>query len=214
MYFGTVPSRRQALKLAILRGRDQRRFKRSSYGFMKSDFILGIGFVKGGSLSMSEIKSEHSDGVIRRELESEECARWPEQPVGPAHPCSGKGVFSRRCNRPYKKGGGDADAARRRRRHGQDIPDGSSQSAAPYVRSAMASVARWAGPNAHGAKPPGENFAIDRVAIADDVPSAPAPARLDGALARSHTLLQTRPTHRKFRTAAHQSWSDATAAVA
>jgi hypothetical protein len=27
-------------------------------------------------LSMSEIKSEHSDGVIRRELESEECARF------------------------------------------------------------------------------------------------------------------------------------------
>jgi Enoyl-CoA hydratase/isomerase len=54
-------------------------------------------------LSMSEIKSEHIDGVTRRELESEECARWPEQPVGLAHPCSGKGVFSRRCNRPYKK---------------------------------------------------------------------------------------------------------------
>jgi hypothetical protein len=49
-------------------------------------------------LSMSEIKSEHIDGVTRRELESEECARWPEQPVGLAHPCSGKGVFSRRCN--------------------------------------------------------------------------------------------------------------------
>src|SRR5476651_31407 len=85
-------------------------------------------------LSMSEIKSEHIDGVTRRELESEECARWPEQPVGLAHPCSGKGVFSRRCNRPYKKGGGDADAARRRRRHGRDIPAGSSRSAVPYVR--------------------------------------------------------------------------------
>jgi hypothetical protein len=38
-----------------------------------------------GSLSLSEIKSEHTDGVIRRELESEECARWPEQPAVPAH---------------------------------------------------------------------------------------------------------------------------------
>jgi hypothetical protein len=57
----------------------------------------------GRALSMSEIKSEHIDGVTRRELESEECARWPEQPVGLAHPCSGKGVFSRRCSRPYKK---------------------------------------------------------------------------------------------------------------
>ena len=32
-------------------------------------------------LSLSEIKSEHSDGVIRREMESEECVRWPEQPA-------------------------------------------------------------------------------------------------------------------------------------
>jgi hypothetical protein len=95
-------------------------------------------------LSLSEIKSEHSDGVIRRELESEECARWPEQPVGPAHPCSGKGVFAHRCNRPYKKGGGDAGVVRRRRRHGQDIPAGSSQSAVPYGHSAMAIAARWA----------------------------------------------------------------------
>jgi len=92
-------------------------------------------------LSLSEIKSEHSDGVIRRELESEECARRPEEPVGPAHPWSGKGVFSRCCNRPYKKGGGDADAARRRRRHGQDIPAGSSRSIVLYGHSAMAIAA-------------------------------------------------------------------------
>ena len=98
----------------------------------------------GGRLSLSEIKSEHSDGVIRRELESEECVRWPEQPAAAAHPCSGKGVFSRCCNRPYKKGGGDAGVVRRRRRHGQDIPAGSSQSAVPYGHSAMAIAARWA----------------------------------------------------------------------
>ena len=95
------------------------------------------------NLSLSEIKSEHSDDVIRRELGSD-CVRWPEQPVAAAHPCSRKGVFSRCCNRPYKKGGGDADAARRRRRHGQDIPAGSSQSAVPYGHSAIAIAARWA----------------------------------------------------------------------
>ncbi len=36
-------------------------------------------------LSLSEIKSEHSDGVIRRELVSGECARRLEHPAGPAH---------------------------------------------------------------------------------------------------------------------------------
>jgi hypothetical protein len=54
-------------------------------------------------LCLSEIKSGYTDDVIRRELGSEECVRWPEQPVGLAHPCSGKGVFSRRCNRPNRK---------------------------------------------------------------------------------------------------------------
>ena len=93
---------------------------------------------------MSEIKSERTDGVIRRELVSGACARQPEQPAVPAHPCSGKGVFSRCCNRPYKKGAGNAGVVRRRRRHGQDIPVGSSQSAVPYGHSAMAIAVRWA----------------------------------------------------------------------
>ena len=43
------------------------------------------------SLSLSEITSAHTDGVIRRELVSEECARWTEQPVALVHPCSAKG---------------------------------------------------------------------------------------------------------------------------
>ena len=34
----------------------------------------------------------------------------------------------------------------------------------------------WPVPNAHGAKPPGKNFAIDRVAIADNVVRRPFPA--------------------------------------
>ena len=34
----------------------------------------------------------------------------------------------------------------------------------------------WPVANAHGTKPPGENFAIDRVAIADDVARCPFPA--------------------------------------
>jgi hypothetical protein len=131
-------------------------------------------------LSLSEIRSEHTDGVIRRELESEQCTRWPEQRVAPAHPCSGKGVFSRHCNMPYKKGVGGADAARRRRRHGQGIPAGLSQSAVPYVHSAMASGAQLAGHEFPW--PPGENFAIDPVTIADDVAWIPFPVAGFGEL--------------------------------
>jgi hypothetical protein len=37
-------------------------------------------------LSLSEIKSDHADGVIRREFVSEECTWQPEHPVVPAHP--------------------------------------------------------------------------------------------------------------------------------
>ena len=37
------------------------------------------------SLPLSEIKFEHFDGVIRRELVVGECARQPEQPAVPAH---------------------------------------------------------------------------------------------------------------------------------
>jgi len=60
-------------------------------------------------LSLSEIKSEHSDGVIRRELVSGECALRTEQPVALAHPCSERDVsvgltqrghrLQRRCRR-------------------------------------------------------------------------------------------------------------------
>ena len=46
---------------------------------------------------LSEIKSERTDGVIRLESVSEECTQLPEQTVVSVHPCSGKGVFSRRC---------------------------------------------------------------------------------------------------------------------
>jgi hypothetical protein len=39
----------QALKLGVLRGGNQRRFERSNDGLMIGDFVIGIGFVKGGS---------------------------------------------------------------------------------------------------------------------------------------------------------------------
>ena len=40
----------------------------------------------------------------------------------------------------------------------------------------------WPVADAHGTKPPGENFAIDRIAIADDVLWHPFPAAVFGEL--------------------------------
>ena len=45
-------------------------------------------------LSLSQIKSERTDSVIRRELVSGECARQPEQPAVPAHPYSEIDVYA------------------------------------------------------------------------------------------------------------------------
>ena len=96
-------------------------------------------------LSLSEIKSEHSDGVIRRAWVSGECARRPEQSAAAAHPYSERDVSARCCNTAYKKGAHGAGAARQRRQHGQDIPAGSSQSAVPHDHSAMATGTQLAG---------------------------------------------------------------------
>ena len=63
-------------------------------------------------LSLSEIKSEHSDGVIRREWVSGECARRPEQNAEAVHPCSEINVSVRCCNSPCKKGAHGAGVVR------------------------------------------------------------------------------------------------------
>jgi hypothetical protein len=55
------------------------------------------------------------------------------------------GVVMRDCNSAYKKGAHGAGAARQKRRHGQDIPAGSSRSAVPYDHSAMATGVQLAG---------------------------------------------------------------------
>ena len=49
-------------------------------------------------VSLSEIKSEHIDGAIRRELALEERARRPEWRAMPARPCSKRDVSERCCN--------------------------------------------------------------------------------------------------------------------
>src|SRR5664279_2771451 len=96
-------------------------------------------------LSLSKIKSEHIGGVIRQELVSVECARWPERLVEPARPCSEIDVSGRHYNTACTRGAHGAGVARRTRRHDQDIPVGSSRSAVQYAHSAMAIAARLAG---------------------------------------------------------------------
>ena len=89
-------------------------------------------------LCLSEIKSEHIEGVNRQELVSAECVQPPERPVGLAHLSSGIDACVRRCNSACRSGAGDADVARRTRRHDQDIRAGSNRSTVQHVRSAMA----------------------------------------------------------------------------
>ena len=111
---------------------------------------------------LPEIKSEHSTGVIRRELVSVECAQRPEQPAAAAHPCSEINVSAHCCNSAYKKGAHGAGAARRRRRH---INQPFRMAILPWR------VGRsWPVANAHRAKPRFEYLAVGAIAIADDVP--------------------------------------------
>jgi hypothetical protein len=55
-------------------------------------------------LSLSELKSEDTDGVIRREMVSGKCARQPGQPAVPAHPYTVTNMSGRSCNSAYTKG--------------------------------------------------------------------------------------------------------------
>jgi hypothetical protein len=66
-------------------------------------------------LSLSEIKSERTDGVVRRELASAEYVRQPGRPEISAHPSSGIDACGRHCNTAYTKG-----ALRRRGRAALD----------------------------------------------------------------------------------------------
>jgi hypothetical protein len=54
-------------------------------------------------LSLSDIKFEHTDGVIRRELVSEECARQPQLP---AYRRTWPYLTNRKPRRDRLKGGG------------------------------------------------------------------------------------------------------------
>ncbi len=120
-------------------------------------------------VSLSEIKSEHSDGVIRRAWESGECARRPEQSAAAAHPYSERDVSARCYNSAYKKGAHGAGAARQRRRHVKTFPPDRANQPFRMTILPWRLGRSWPVANAHGTKPPGENFAIERIAIADDV---------------------------------------------
>jgi hypothetical protein len=83
---------------------------------------------KSKPLSLPESKSEHTDGVIRRELVSQKWLRWTEQPAEQVHPYPTINVSERHCNNLYAKAGDVVDAARRISRRGRGIHAGLSQS--------------------------------------------------------------------------------------
>ena len=136
-------------------------------------------------LSLSEIKSEHIDGVIRQELVSAECVRPPERLVGLAHLCSKKDACVRRCNTACMSAAGGADVARRTPRHDQDIRAGSNRSAVQHVHSAMAIAAPLAVTYAHRANATGKDFAIGAIMIANEILWCMLPAKRFGELPRN-----------------------------
>jgi hypothetical protein len=72
-------------------------------------------------LSLSEIKSEHSDAANHRGLGSRGYLQRLELPSVPAHSCSGIGMSSICCN-TWTIGACGACTARQTQRHGQGIP--------------------------------------------------------------------------------------------
>jgi len=54
--------------------------------------------IKLDLVSLSEIRSEHTDGEVRRELASAKCVRQPARFSESARPCSEIGGCARRCN--------------------------------------------------------------------------------------------------------------------
>ena len=89
-------------------------------------------------VSLSEIKSEHIDDAIHRELASNEWLRRIVWRVISASPCATRGVFERYCNNPSKSATLGANDARQRRQRDQGIPVGSSRSSVRNVRFAKA----------------------------------------------------------------------------
>jgi hypothetical protein len=68
-------------------------------------------------LSLSEIKSEHIDDAIHRELVSRKCVRRPQQRPILAHLCSKLDVSERNYNIPFSKGAHDAEVSRQTRQY-------------------------------------------------------------------------------------------------
>ena len=91
-------------------------------------------------LSLSQIRSEHIDDAILRELALSEWLRLIARRVISARPSSRRGVFERRCSIPGKKAECGADGARQRSRRDQGIRVGSSRSGVRSVHSAKASA--------------------------------------------------------------------------
>jgi hypothetical protein len=72
------------------------------------------------------------------------------------------------------------------------FPPEASRSAVPqHAHSARVSAAQWPVTNVHSPKPPGENLAIDLVAIADDVAGVPLPPRASVSCRAIHSGIRS-----------------------
>jgi hypothetical protein len=129
-----------------------------------------------------EEKSRKSRALDRRGLGWRESAQWLEQPVVPARPCSRRGGFSLCCNSPRTTEGHGGGAVRQTQDMIKAFPPHRANQ--PFRIPILPWRARrnWPVTNAHSPKPPGENLAIDPVAIAHDVAWRPFPTAGFGEL--------------------------------
>jgi hypothetical protein len=89
-------------------------------------------------LSLPEIKSGRIDGAILPGAAWRRCCQLPEPPARPGHPCPALGGCEPRCNISDTIRAGGEDAARQIQQHDPGSPAGSSRSAVPHIRFAMA----------------------------------------------------------------------------
>jgi hypothetical protein len=101
-------------------GRVSKDDRMATYDFSWMWTELGAELQRKQQLFPSEIKSEHTGGVVRRELASTEYVHQPEQSAVSAHPGSEIIVCERHCNiacRIPERGAGVARRIRRYSRH-------------------------------------------------------------------------------------------------
>src|SRR6516162_1177954 len=92
-----------------------------------------------------KLKLEHIDGVARPRSAPKELGQLPAPAAARVRPCARTSAYEPRYNISDTNEADGEDAVRQRPPYGQDSPAGSSRSASPRMRSAMASAPRPVG---------------------------------------------------------------------